>query len=335
MNMPAVEELQSAAKAGDVAAMTALGIRLLGGRDAPLAPFDGAQLVVDAAGKGGAEAAEIVSVLAGAGACTPQSWPTAFDYLQLAAERGAERAKAQLTLLAGDRELATKAQNGAPADVWRCLRQSIDIASLTSAPPSRVLSVKPYLGTFENFISGPICDWLIERARPNLKPAQVYGDDTDAPRLVYARTNSSAEFDIVDADLVLLLVRARIAAAAGIPAAAFENTTILHYKVGEEFRRHYDFLDPNKPGEAADFAKRGQRVMTFLVYLNDAYEAGETEFPLINMRYKGQKGGAIQFRNIEPSGAPDRQTLHAGLAPTRGEKWLLSQWIRDPRMASG
>jgi hypothetical protein len=25
---------------------------------------------------------------------------------------------------------------------------------------------------------------------------------------------------------------------------------------------------------------------------------------------------------------PDVKTLHAGLAPTRGEKWLLSQWMR-------
>ena len=27
--------------------------------------------------------------------------------------------------------------------------------------------------------------------------------------------------------------------------------------------------------------------------------------------------------------APDYESLHAGLAPTRGEKWLFSQWIRS------
>jgi hypothetical protein len=80
---------------------------------------------------------------------------------------------------------------------------------------------------------------------------------------------------------------------------------------------------------AADIAKRGQRFMTVLIYLNEGYESGETEFPLIGVRYKGRKGGALHFRNLDPAGAPDRQTLHAGLAPTKGEKWLLSQWIRD------
>lgn len=330
MGIQPVEELQHAARAGDVAAMTALGVRLLAGRDAPLAPFDGAQLVVEAANKGDAGAAEIFSVLAGAGACTLQSWPTALDYLQFAAERGAGRAQAQLALLASDRELAATAGNGsAPSDIWARLCKSVDIARWTAPTAARVISVKPYLATYENFIPPALCDWLIERARPNLKRARVYGDVNDVPRIVYARTNSSAEFDIVESDLVLLLMRARIAAASAMPTAALETASVLHYKVGEEFRRHYDFLDPGQPGMAADIAQRGQRFMTLLVYLNEDYEGGETDFPLINIRYKGRKGGALHFRNVEPTGAPDRKTMHAGLAPTQGEKWLLSQWIRD------
>jgi hypothetical protein len=35
------------------------------------------------------------------------------------------------------------------------------------------------------------------------------------------------------------------------------------------------------------------------------------------------------FANVDLVGNPDRSTLHAGLTPTQGEKWLLSQWIRD------
>ena len=29
------------------------------------------------------------------------------------------------------------------------------------------------------------------------------------------------------------------------------------------------------------------------------------------------------------NGKPDPMTLHAGMAPTSGEKWLFSQWIRQ------
>jgi hypothetical protein len=69
--------------------------------------------------------------------------------------------------------------------------------------------------------------------------------------------------------------------------------------------------------------------VTFLLYLNDGFEGGETEFPLVGVRCKGNKGDALCFWNVLPNGSPDRQTIHAGLPPTQGEKWLLSQWVRN------
>ena len=45
--------------------------------------------------------------------------------------------------------------------------------------------------------------------------------------------------------------------------------------------------------------------------------------------HRGGRGDALVFFNLDEAGQPDPRTLHAGLAPTRGEKWLLSQWIRD------
>ena len=58
------------------------------------------------------------------------------------------------------------------------------------------------------------------------------------------------------------------------------------------------------------------------------FEGGETEFPAIHWRNKGAKGDAMFFWNIDGAGKPDRQTVHAGLPPASGEKWLLSQWVR-------
>ena len=56
---------------------------------------------------------------------------------------------------------------------------------------------------------------------------------------------------------------------------------------------------------------------------------GETDFPLARTKYRGRKGDALFFWNVLPDGSVDRQTLHAGLPPTSGEKWLLSQWVRN------
>jgi hypothetical protein len=83
------------------------------------------------------------------------------------------------------------------------------------------------------------------------------------------------------------------------------------------------------PQYADQVRMHGQRAATLLVYLNDAFEGGETDFPRAGVRYRGQTGDAILFHNVDEKGAVDPQTLHAGLPPTRGEKWLLSKWMRD------
>jgi hypothetical protein len=92
---------------------------------------------------------------------------------------------------------------------------------------------------------------------------------------------------------------------------------------------HHDFGDPAEPGYARQVADYGQRVLTVLIYLNDDYEGGETDFPLVSWRYKGKTGDAILFHNVLLSGQPDRRMLHAGLPPSTGEKWLFSQWARS------
>jgi hypothetical protein len=37
----------------------------------------------------------------------------------------------------------------------------------------------------------------------------------------------------------------------------------------------------------------------------------------------------VVFSNVNPDGTPDLNTLHAGMPPESGRKWVLSQWIRE------
>ena len=74
---------------------------------------------------------------------------------------------------------------------------------------------------------------------------------------------------------------------------------------------------------------RGQRVKTCLVYLNSGYDDGETEFPKLGIQFRGAGGEALVFDNVDAAGSGDMDTLHAGQPVTHGEKWLLSQWIRN------
>jgi hypothetical protein len=143
------------------------------------------------------------------------------------------------------------------------------------------------------------------------------------------RTNSAAGFDLMHADLVQVVVQWRMSAAVGVPVQHMEGPTVLHYAIGEQITNHYDFVNPKIPNYAAEIAQRGQRIITFLVYLNDDYEGGETDFPTLSLRYHGAKGDGLFFTNALPNGKPDARMVHAGMPPTSGEKWIIAQFIRS------
>ncbi|HEX2814942.1 MAG TPA: 2OG-Fe(II) oxygenase, partial [Phenylobacterium sp.] len=173
------------------------------------------------------------------------------------------------------------------------------------------------------------CGWIIERVRGGMARAKVY-DAADGSLIERPeRDNSVFEFWMAHLDVVILLVRAKIAAATGAAVGQLELCQILHYAPGETFSPHYDFIDTETPGHAMELERGGQRVATFLIYLNDGYEGGVTTFPVLGFGYRGETGDALTFSNVDAAGEPDRRTLHAGQPPTTGEKWLLSQWIRD------
>ena len=304
---------------GDAEALTALGKNLLARE--PVQSFDGVKAIIDAANGGGAEAAHLCGAMAAVGAGLAQDWNMALDCLAAGAERGWQPARDELALLA--------ARQG---ESWKTLRDSIDIDALMAPATPRTVHEAPRIAVIERFLTPALCDWLIARAAPRITRARTFASADGA--IDRARNNSDAEFGFLDLDIALALIRARIAALTGFPVTGLENTHILHYATGQRFAPHHDFLEVERPGAIENIARWGQRAVTFLVYLNDAFDGAETAFVKLDWRYRGAKGDAILFWNLDRDGAVDPLTLHAGLAPSRGEKWLLSQWIRQaPRAA--
>ena len=293
----------TAAKAGSLCALRALAINLL--TREPFESEAGVNMMRAAADRGDAEAALICANIAAYDRNLPDRWNVAQECLRIAAERGSSLAREQLEFL----EIAKP-----------------DFADLMR--PQRPIFDAPRIAVIEGCASHAECDWLIARARPELLPARVYDPLRGGSAVSLTRTNSSVGFDVAQSDIVFALLRARIEAIAGV--SYLEMSAVLHYLPGQEFKPHFDFLDPDKPGYTDDIQKRGQRVATFLVYLNEDYEGGETDFPRLGWRYKGRKGDALLFWNINPAGEMDQKTFHAGLPTTTGEKWLFSQWLRQP-----
>jgi prolyl 4-hydroxylase len=322
-----VEVLRLAASSGDVLALTRLGERLLQEKT-PAAYAEAVAALDRAVRSGGVEAPAIRAMTLALGIGGIQNWVAALDLLEAGSERGSASAQGQLAALAGVDE-AGLSRLGRRADRWARLRAAIDLDAWSKPPPQEILSRSPRIYAYTPFVSTAVCNWLIARARGRVVPAKVFDPERLGHRFEDARNNSAFELDLSDMDVVMTMVRARIAATVAVSSAALEQPQVLHYLPGQRFEQHYDFFDPALEGHVPELARRGQRIVTFLLYLNAEFEGGETDFPLLGQRFKPPAAGALCFVNIQPSGAPDRRTLHAGLTPTKGEKWLLSQWIRE------
>lgn len=273
------------------------------------------------------EAPRYLALLAGAGVGMPQSWTRALDHLLDAALLGSASAIGQLSVLSGR---GPADGDVGDADWCREVRRTVDLTAWTASPVKRVLRNSPRIVAIDGFLPAAAASWLTGLASGRLTPARVYGGG--GPLTSTHRGNSAFEFQFSDCDLIVLLTRRRIAEAIGLPVAALESSQILHYKVGESFALHHDYLDTITPGAAQEIEAHGQRIVTFLVYLNDDFDGGETHFPALELLHRARRDDALYFGNLHPSGQPDPRTLHAGLPPTRGEKWLFSQWIRNRAM---
>jgi hypothetical protein len=307
----AINALAVAARAGDVDAMADLSRRLIVGDRAPYLPVQGAGLLAEAAHGGSADALSCLACLTALGAHVPQSWQGALGYLVRAAELGSESARGQLRLL------SSQAANSR-ADDWRELAYGIDLSRWLLPPAGGTLHDAPLVRHFPNFIEPAFCDWLIDRARAWLRPALIYSGEGAHDSVDEMRTNSVAVWNLGRMDLINVVVQYRIAAACRMPLDNLEAPTTLRYHVGEKITNHYDYLNPRSPTYRTEVATRGERVITFLTYLNDDYDGGETDFPAMKLRHKGKRGDGLFFWNALPSTAADARSLHAGLPPTRG-----------------
>lgn len=322
----AIDILVKAIDNGDVEAMTQLGKRLLVGDRAPTQQNKAAQLLGKAAAQGSPESLALVSVLFAIGHLYEQNWSRAVQSLVVSAERGWLPAQQQLRVLTTNRKLA---KLPATADLWHQLAHDIDLQAWHTPPPENTLHDSPLIRTYPKFASAEVCKWITEKSKGRLSRARVYDSIARKETTSNTRTNTSTAFNLIETDLVNVLIQARMASCVGIPFRHLEAATVLHYDIGEQITDHFDFIDPNSPDYTEQIAQRGQRIITFILYLNDDYTGGKTEFPKLGVSHKGQCGEGIFFVNALEDGSADLRSLHAGRPTIEGEKWIITQFIRD------
>jgi prolyl 4-hydroxylase len=185
----------------------------------------------------------------------------------------------------------------------------------------------PKIYVCEHFLSDEECDYLIGRARPLLERATVVDLQSDRELIDSART--SLGVFLPSSGKKIDAIHQRIARVTGIPEENGENMQVLYYDVGAQYLPHYDSFDPRTPGGFIHYNRGGQRVATFMVYLNTPEAGGQTVFPRAGVSITPEKGKAVLFYNVDDQGEIDPESLHGGAPVLKGEKWLVTRWLRE------
>jgi prolyl 4-hydroxylase len=247
------------------------------------------------AGDEWATLAEIALTANGSGGAT--DWTGALDLLREAALRFEEAAH-HLALI----EAMDLAADGSPRH----------------KPVAGPIGTNPRVLLHRGFLSAAECAHIARSAQDLLEPSSVF-DPASGRHIAHPiRTSSAATIGPTRESLAVRAILGRIAALTGLPTDHGEPLSVLHYAPGQQYRMHMDAI----PGAS------NQRVATVLLFLNDAYEGGETVFEASGLAVRGRAGDALLFANTLPNGSPDPQSRHAGAPVRTGAKWLATRWIR-------
>ncbi len=146
----------------------------------------------------------------------------------------------------------------------------------------------------------------------------------DEVRTNELRTSDSANLGELG-DPLVADIDERICRYMGIHWSHGEGLQAQSYEVGEEFKQHFDFnSETSKLVEDI-----GQRTWTFMIFLNEVEQGGETEFPRLGIQYTPRQGSAIVWRNLDLAGSPNPFTLHAGKPVLKGRKAIITKWFRQ------
>lgn len=335
------ENFTRAADMGDAAAMYLLGVLQLG------SDFSAAlESLLRSASAGHAAAQRQLGVLHAAHGFNN----TANSLLWSAVQHGDLFAAALLARRSGDARLATFAashgmyvrQRFEPRGETQSSTRLPDLSAAFDAPeftlPESGVDESRHkveslaggsLRIFDDLLSIDECEYLMEMAAMQLRPSHTVHPQTGAPIRNEMRTSYGYSFHPTEEDFVILAIKHKLARVAGLDVRNAEPFAMLRYEPGQEYKEHFDFINPDSGEAGREIAVRGQRTTTAFFYLTDVAQGGETCFPRHDVRIAPRQGRALVFRNLTADESPDLDSLHASLPVQEGEKWIATLWFRS------
>ena len=186
----------------------------------------------------------------------------------------------------------------------------------------RVPSERAEIWAFADFLSPAECERMIALIDTVAKPSSVFNAVYDAKY----RTSYSGDVD--RAEPFVRMIERRIDDLLGMEPEWGETVQGQRYLPGQEFREHCDWFWTLGDYWPDEVKRGGQRGWTAMAYLNDVEEGGSTDFTLIGLSIKPQRGALLVWNNAAPDGSPNWDTMHAALPVVRGVKYVITKWYR-------
>lgn len=200
------------------------------------------------------------------------------------------------------------------------------VARLSSQPGvQRVPHPKVSLFIVRDFVDPALCAALIDQIDRHRRPSTI-ADDTGE-----AAFRTSETCDLASDEPSVAELRRRIIALTGLSPAHAEPMQGQRYAVGQEFKAHTDYFEPDGLDYLRFCERSGQRSWTVMVYLNAVEAGGATRFKVIDKTVQPEPGKLLAWNNRRPDGSPNPATLHHAMKVRAGTKYVITQWFRELR----
>lgn len=169
-----------------------------------------------------------------------------------------------------------------------------------------------------NLLSKEECEYIISKATPNLSISTV--SNGKAINLS-VRKSETAWLDFKDVKINDIVMRCLKYVNINDPVYC-EKLQVLRYEKGGMYKHHQD----------AELHDTNKRKHTFILALNEGYEGGETDFPVLKRSYKLKMGDVLLFDTLDTWGRIPHQALHSGEPLKGGEKWIANLWVHESKI---
>ena len=180
----------------------------------------------------------------------------------------------------------------------------------------------PYI--INNIINEQEANHIISKSSMQLNDSRILGDTLDT------KIRKSKSTWLYKDDPIVMKIMIKIANIVKLPLENAEALQVVKYDPSGYYNEHHDSCCDGHQ-LCAEFIKRGgQRIKTILIYLNDEFTEGATNFPVLNKKFKPPKYSAVIFNPLATnSNKCHPKALHAGLPVKSGTKYVANLWFRE------